>query len=373
MGVADRSDRRALLLSGSIGMGHDVRARACADSLHARGWRTDTLDAMALLGGAQHRAGEAVFRTLLAIPGSYDALHFAGLRTGSAVARFLDEQAVRRIVPRLRGELARSPAALVISVFATGASAMARLRPGMPEARTVTFCSDLNPHRLWVHPGTDGYLVTSPTSAAFVRRFDPDARVVVVPTPVRAEFAAAPDRATARAALGLPPDGSVALLMAGAWGLGPLVEVAQALARAGVHTLAVAGRNAALERRLRAAARDTPGIVPFGLTDRVPELMSAADVVVTTSGDTCAEARTVGRRMVLLDVVAGHGRENLQHELEVGGACVASTEPDLLVAAVLRAVEAGADPEPDRDRAARWERGLDELLAVVGIRADPAE
>jgi UDP-N-acetylglucosamine:LPS N-acetylglucosamine transferase len=237
----------------------------------------------------------------------------------------------------------------------------------MPDLRTVTFCSDLNPHAFWVHPTTDAYLVTSRTSEAFVRRFHPEARVVVVPAPVREQFYDAPSRADARDSLGIPDDERCALLMTGAWGLGPLVEVARTLARAGVYTIAVAGRNTEVEQRLRAAAAEEKLIIPFGFTDRIPELMAAANVVVTTSGDTCSEARVVGRSLVLLDVVAGHGRENLQHELELGDAVVASTDAGLLARGVLCALDRTVDPTPDLGRREAWEKALDEVLRLVGL------
>jgi UDP-N-acetylglucosamine:LPS N-acetylglucosamine transferase len=155
--------------------------------------------------------------------------------------------------------------------------------------------------------------------------------------------------------------------MTGAWGLGPLAEVAAAIARAGVRVLAVAGRSASAAAALRAAAERDERVVPFGFTDRVPELMAACDVVVTSAGDTCAEARVIGRRMVLLDVVAGHGRENVQHELELGGAALASTDPDLLVAAVLAALDDGGDLEPE-DRRPAWEAAVDEILEGLANR-----
>ena len=342
-------------------MGHDVMADAFATSLAARGWSSETLDAMALLGGAGHRAGEAVFRSLLRIPGTFDALHFHALRGGNRLAGFLDDQAAKRIAPRLASVLAESPASLVVSVFATAASAMSRVRARGVQARTVTFCTDVNPHRLWVHPHTDVYLVPSPTSAAFLRRFEPEARVLVVPAPVRSPFYAAPSRADARAAFGIPADARAVLLMTGSWALGPLTQVAQSLAAADVFVLAVAGRSESVEASLRAAAAAEPRIVPFGFTDRVPELMAACDVVVTSAGDTCSEARVIGRRMVLLDVVAGHGRENLQHELELGGAVVASTAPELLVRGVLRELAAGSDPAPE-DRRTAWEAAVEEIV-----------
>jgi processive 1,2-diacylglycerol beta-glucosyltransferase len=268
-------------------------------------------------------------------------------------------------VPRLRPVLLSAEPALAVSVFATAASAVSRLKPELPALRTLTVCSDVDPHRLWVQPHTDCYLVKSAASAAFVRRFDPEARVVVAPMPVRPVFYAAPSRAAARESLGVPMDSPCALLMAGGWGLGPLVEAARGLSAAGVHTLAVAGRNRSAGAALRALAGQDSRVRAFAFTDRVPELMAAADVVVTTSGDTCGEARVVGRRLVLLDVVAGHGRENLQHELELGGAVVASTEPALLTGVVLRSIGDGADPRPDVDRRTAWEGGLDEALRAI--------
>lgn len=83
----------ALLVSGSLGQGHDVMAQACADSLRERGWTTDTVDAMALLGQRSGALGEAVFRRLLGLPGVYDAFHFSALRPGARPALLADAAA----------------------------------------------------------------------------------------------------------------------------------------------------------------------------------------------------------------------------------------------------------------------------------------
>ena len=156
--------------------------------------------------------------------------------------------------------------------------------------------------------------------------------------------------------------------MSGAWGLGPVAEAAEALGDAGVQVLAVAGRNAKLEARLRAAARRQPRVHPFGFTDRVPELMAAADLVVTSSGDTCAEARTIGRPLLLLDVVQGHGRDNLQHELELGDASVTSPRPADLTRTALAALD---QVKPPADGPARqladWQRAFSAALEKIGL------
>ena len=166
----------------------------------------------------------------------------------------VDGFARRQLVPRLRRYLDEHPADLAISVFSTGASAISSLAPRYPAMSHVVFCTDVTPHRLWVHPNVDLYLVTSRVAEAAVRRFQPDARVLVMPAPVRPVFYQAPSQDAARDALGIPRGERCVLLMSGAWGLGPVAAAARALGDAGIHVLAVAGRNPRLEHRLAEVA-----------------------------------------------------------------------------------------------------------------------
>jgi processive 1,2-diacylglycerol beta-glucosyltransferase len=362
------STRKALLLSGSLGMGHDVAAEACAASLRAHGWSTETLDSMRMLGRRGASMGKATFRSLLAIPGLFDAIHFSALRTGSQPAGFMDRTARRKIVPVLRAYLDENPADLAISVFATGASAISNLAGRYPRMNHVVICTDATPHRLWVHQHVDLYLVTSAPAEAAVRRFQPEARVQVIPGPVRPAFYQPPAQEEARERLGVPLGERCVLLMTGGWGLGPVAAVAEALAIAGVHVLAVAGRNPKLEHRFSAVARRQQRVRPFGFTDMIPELMAAADLVVTSSGsDTCIEARTVGRPLLLLDIVQGHGRDNLQHELELGDAAVTSARTADVVRNTLAALDRVKPAQQGPVRSlAEWEAAFLSALATIG-------
>src|SRR5260370_38988191 len=119
--------------------------------------------------------------------------------------------------------------------------------------------------------------------------------MAVVPAPPRPGCYAPPARDKARGEFGIPAEEPCVLLMSGAWGLGPVAEVAAALAAAGPHVLAVAGRNRALEARLRAAESRQPRVHAFGYSDPVPALMAAAHPLLTSSGDTCAAAPAAGR------------------------------------------------------------------------------
>ena len=175
-----------------------------------------------------------------------------------------------------------------------------RLKAEVPGLRTVVLCTDVAVHRIWAAEGTDLFLVTSAAAAASVRRYLPRAPVAVVPPPVRPEFYAAPSQEQARNALGVPPEDFCVLVIDSGWGFGPLVEMRVRAGRGG--RARAGGRGPGPQDRTAAPGpgRPAPRVTPFGYTDRIPELMAAADVVLALPGaNTCSEARVVGRHLLL--------------------------------------------------------------------------
>jgi processive 1,2-diacylglycerol beta-glucosyltransferase len=371
-GAGDQKDARAVVLSGSIGRGHGTVAEVCEVALSGAGYSTTTLDCMRELGWLGSRAGEMLYRAMLSRPALYDAFHFSQLRMGGRLAVAGDAAAARRLVPRLEAIAAEgpepAPLTLALSVFATGAAVGAALAERRPRVRTVVLCTDATAHRMWVHDGTDLFLATSELAAATVRRYRQSARVAVIPPPVRPQFYNARSSHQAREALGLGAEGPYVLIVSGGWGIGPLAESAVAVARNGLQVLAVAGNNRKLLAILRARAMEEPRIHPYGFTDRMAELMAASDVVVTGPGQTCHEVRAIGRPMVLLDAVPGHGRENLLHELVTGGAVSCSPDAGSVAAAVDAALDGRVVTKPWAvGSPEEWERHFAAALSEAGI------
>ncbi len=363
-----------LILSGSIGAGHDAVAGACARALDSVGASSEVLDCMKLQGRLRGAAGTATFRALLRRPGVYDAFHFSQLRGGSPLALRMERWAAAALEGPLGAEVDTRSTRLAIAAFATGAGTLGRLRAGRPGLRAVVVLTDATAHRLWAHPGVDRYVALSPLAAATLRRYLPRVDAAVVPPPVRPACYSPPSRDEARRRYGIPSQGPVALVTAGAWGRASLDELAEVLLAAGIGVIALAGSNGALRCRLdalaaRLASSARERLVVRGWTEEVPELMAASDVVVSAPGQACHEARAVGRPVVLLDVVPGHGRENLLAELAAGGAIACGPEPVEVLAAVTAALDGVSGPLPAwpvRDEA-EWNAAF--LEAIADLRS----
>ncbi|MDP3070700.1 MAG: UDP-N-acetylglucosamine--N-acetylmuramyl-(pentapeptide) pyrophosphoryl-undecaprenol N-acetylglucosamine transferase [Opitutaceae bacterium] len=189
--------------------------------------------------------------------------------------------------------------------------------------------------------------------------------------PVRREITRH-DPAAARAALGLEPQRRTLVVLGGSQGASALNTWVRAehaaLARAGVQLFVVTGPGKGAAETLTCPAADGAPVraifEPF--SDRMAELMSAADLVVSRAGaGTLAELIRCGAPAVLVPypkAADDHQRANAEHfAREGGGVVVAQTELVRLTGVVLALLGS--------------EAGLEKLRAALRRmdRADPLE
>jgi UDP-N-acetylglucosamine:LPS N-acetylglucosamine transferase len=160
-------------------------------------------------------------------------------------------------------------------------------------------------------------------------------------------FATLPARAVARAALELPLEAPVILVSGGGWGVGDVEgAVDVALGVTGAHAVVLCGTNTTLRTRLAARYGNEPRVRTLGFTDRMPEVMAAADVLVhSTAGLTVLEATICGCRAISYGWGRGHIRANNRAFLRHGLADVAADRPALQRAI---AVALSRPAQPDR-------------------------
>ena len=339
---------RVLLLTASYGSGHNEAARSLAAGFAARGADVTIVDHFReLVHPLFERASRGLYLALLRrAPLLWGAAYALGdrLSSDSPLALGVTRLGAARLATRL--ETLRPDA--VVSVHATPAAAMAALAAeGRRLPPHTTVVTDFVAHSQWIARGLDRYCVADEqVGHEFVARGIPRERVVVTGVPLRPEFSEPVDPRVARQRLGLAAAAPVVLAMAGSHGrVGRLPDVVRALGRlAGpVQSIVVAGRDAALARRLRQLAAGAPTRV-LGHADDVRLLMAAADLLVTKAGGmTLAEAMAAEVPLLLHGSLPGQERRNEQFASRAGIALVARssrelgrlleralTEPDLL-------------------------------------------
>lgn len=179
----------------------------------------------------------------------------------------------------------------------------------------------------------DGYFIPAKSLAAeFTDAGIPASKLIPSGIPVRQVFYSQGSKEAARAALDLPPDRFVGLLMGGSMGCGPMRKIAKEFAQKlpeGALLVAVCGKNEKLYEALSSIL--DPKLRVVGFTNQISAYMDAADVIVTKPGGLSAtEAANKRLPMVFINAVGGCESRNFDFFLNRGYA-VGSAEPTRVV------------------------------------------
>ena len=298
---------RVLILSATVGQGHEGAARELARRLHRLGVETEVRDFLDALPAVARRVlREGYFPTVEHAPRLLDWI-FEGLehrRWLQRVGELLCRTAERAVLGWARG------ADAVVSTYPLASQTLGELRRRSALAvPAITFLTDPAAYRLWCHPDIDHHLTVTQATATDGARYGVHLRAVgALCAPRFSRPAARSARERLRGELGLPVDAPVVLVSAGSLGLGQVLETVDAVLRhPSVRVVVLCGRNAALRRRLTGRSR----VVASGWRDDVAELMAAVDVLVHNAGGlSCTEALVAGLPVVTYLPIPGHGRAN---------------------------------------------------------------
>jgi UDP-N-acetylglucosamine:LPS N-acetylglucosamine transferase/UDP-2,3-diacylglucosamine pyrophosphatase LpxH len=305
-----RRTMRVLIVSATVGEGHNAAARGLAEDLlrtYPDAEVTIENGLVAVSPLLERFIVDSYRFQLRRAPWSYEWLYTAIVRS-PRFARFL--YALCGIVGgrRMQRLVENEDPDIVISTYPLTSAMLAWLRErGRVRVPCANIITDLAPHPMWIFDGLDVNFVMHPETVAMVHTMIGTPPLEVVAPPVSVRFHAPARRAEARQALGLPFDAFVALVVGGGWGVGELRTTAWAASTSeDVWTVVVCGRNESLRAALE--AERPPRSVVLGFVDNMPELMDAADVMIHNAGGlTCLEAFVRGCPVIVTEPIPGHG------------------------------------------------------------------
>ncbi|WP_455681480.1 MGDG synthase family glycosyltransferase [Streptomyces fungicidicus] len=358
---------RLLIVSASMGAGHDTVAGELARRAREQGHDARVVDLLRLLPHGLGTELRLFYQSSIRhYPWAYAGVYHALLRPGPR-HRPSGVPLARLAGGRLTELAERSGADVVVPVFHLAAQLTGHLRRrGRLRAPSAVFVTDFAVHRQWLHPGNDLYLCLTDEAA---REVGGSIAVPVGTTgPVVAPgfFAPAPGAGAWRSlferyAPGRPP----VVVSAGAWGAASELDgTARLLAGAGFLPVVLCGRN----DRLRAAMAQVPrALVPDWVTD-MPALLRATRVLVdNAAGQTAVQALASGLPVVGYRPLPGHGAQGVRRMAALG---VSEIAPDaaVLPAALRRLAADGAHRDRRIARGRELFRG-DVLAPVAALAA----
>lgn len=142
------------------------------------------------------------------------------------------------------------------------------------------------------------------TREMLYQRNIPEANIETIGLPVRPDFLSKKDPAALRDQYKIPRHKPIVLIMIGGVGGEATYEYADVLgsAQMGIHLIVCAGRNKDLARSLRKIKlnrSNTMTVMEF--TDKIPELMAMADLIITKPGTLSTTESLVMRLPILMD------------------------------------------------------------------------
>jgi UDP-N-acetylglucosamine:LPS N-acetylglucosamine transferase len=327
---------RVLILTASIGEGHDAPTRTLSDQLRSECPDVDITveDGLAVMGRAVRAMSESAPRVVF-FRGEWlwDLGYTVFARI--PVTRHLSQLTLAKLGSNglLRLVTASDPD-VVVSLYPHTTEVLGRLRrDGRLDVPVVAGVTDLAGLWYWATPGADVHLVTHPESLPEVRAIaGRHAEVHCVHGFTSPAFLEPPDRESARAALSLPERGRVALVSGGGWGVGRIGEALEVCLGIGEIDLVacLCGRNERLVDELARRYAGEPRIRIEGFTNDMPDWLAAVDVLIhSTGGLTVLEAQMSGCPAVSFGWGRGHVRAHNEAFRRFGLAQVADSAAEL--------------------------------------------
>ena len=308
--------RRVLILSADVGEGHAAAARALSAQLKNAPEPTEVtvIDGLAAMGRLLKPVVEDGYRVQLRfIPWTYTIVY--GLLNHVAPFRALATRLLRLFGSRpLARTIAEYDPDVVVSTYPAVTVVLARLRrTGEVTCPTVATITDLTGLFFWAQPGIDMHMVMYGESLSSVERIAGRDSVRLVQPLISEEFLQPRCPLQARRGLGLPEEGRMVVVSGGGWGVGDVLGAVNEFIRVpeASSIVVLAGRNEQLAQKLRRTFDGEPRVHVYEFTDKMPELLAAADVLVhSTGGVTCLEAMAAGTPVVSYGLPVGHARVN---------------------------------------------------------------
>ncbi len=332
--ITSKDEPEILIASAAVGAGHETVARTLINSLNKRApnIRVRTCDVLSYTTAwfrAYYAGGFAL--TMSRFPYFYGLLYHLSNHPQGTRRSLFEQRRIwteRKLLRGFTRRLIKSPPTLIVNTHFLSPPIVEHARnSGWIDTPQMVIVTDFEMHRFWYCGGVERWFVPSDYSANTLWRWGVKRpQITVSGIPVRPQWTLPAKKTRILKEWGLSENEHLVILTGGAqFTCGPIYKIAQGILKTcpGTNLVALAGSNKILFSRLKRLQKSYPRLIPITFTDRLPELASAATLMVTKAGGvTLSECIAGGVPMVLLKPVPGHEEGNASYLVSCGAAAI---------------------------------------------------
>ena len=316
---------KILIVTASVGSGHEKAAKAVAQGISKFMPDSDVtmIDYMSSSTSLLNAAMKRIYLCMLRfVPYLYECIY--NFTAGPKESGYLNALMAVCMSRTMKGLINRYDPEIIICTHPFPADAISHLsakwRKRFLSALLIT---DYTVHPMCVCHNIDMFFVAhSAMKVSLYSQGIKEGTVFDAGIPVDMNFYDTVDREKIRQEYGLSMDKPVLLMMGGGLGLGGMEEAMQQLelVQSPLQVVVVAGRNQELFDRVKTKAETSRHyIVVLGFTDKIRDLMGAADILISKPGGmTLSEAMTMKLPMLLNQPIPGPETDNARYMSDHG-------------------------------------------------------
>ena len=310
---------KVLILSMTVGQGHNSTSKALRASLEENGHSCEILDTYKFLNKAIGlgfdkgytamgrfipKLNENIYKGAERANGRSDmkmyfTWAFANL-TKSKMQKYIEET---------------KPDVIVCSIVMTAILVTALKEAGMidEKIKSIGIVTDYSLHPFWEYTALDYFVAANELLIPeFTARGIAENKILPTGIPIASRFAHSIGKEEAREKLGMDPAAFTVLMASGGMGFAGLIPVMQDIDTVdNINIVAVCGSNARLKNKLSSMEFKNP-VKVLGFVDNMDEYTDAADVIITKPGGlSTSEAIAKEKPMILMKPMPGVENMNL--------------------------------------------------------------
>lgn len=182
----------------------------------------------------------------------------------------------------------------------------------------IAVVTDYYPHRFWVHPFIDKYVVACQEAKdILIQEGILEDKISILGIPISLDYLKSYSHELVRQELKLDKELPIVLLMGGGLGIGPIKTVAQQLDKItqSFQIVVVCGRNQTLYRWFQRHKNIfSKPLAFFQYVDFIDKLMEVSEIIITKGGGiTVSEALAKSLAIIIINPIPGQEQRNVEH------------------------------------------------------------